>query len=84
MTSGGTKGGEEFMDRAKIIEHIDEHVEYPATAKELKDACEQMSDVSEEDKKWFEEHLPDGTYDSPDDVKMALGMSGDRNIGSVM
>lgn len=54
--------------------HLEDHVTYPATKDDLVKACNEMSDLSEEDKKWFEAKLPDGTYQSADEVKAALGM----------
>jgi len=51
------------------------HQEYPATKKELVEACNALSDFSEEDKQWFEQHLPEGTYNSAEEVMQALGVS---------
>lgn len=61
------------MDIAKAKEHIANHATYPTTATELKAACEGMSEFSEEDKKWFSDTLPEGSYNSPEDVYKALG-----------
>lgn len=55
------------------INHLD-HVSYPATKEELVRACDNMSDVPDEDKKWFVSNLPGGTYQSAGDVKAALKM----------
>lgn len=61
------------MDNIKgTIEHLKEHQEYPATKKELVAACNNLSDFSEEDKKFFTNHLTDKTYDSADEVIEAL------------
>lgn len=35
--------------------------------------CDNLSDFSEDDKKEFMEKLPEGTYQSADDVVQALG-----------
>ena len=56
------------------MEHFKTHQSYPATKEELVKECNNLSDFSEEDKKWFVEHLPEGTYDSADDVVGALGL----------
>lgn len=58
----------------EVMEHLDEHITYPATKGDIVKACNMMSDVPAEHKKWFEEKLPDGTYESAEEVKMALGM----------
>lgn len=60
------------MKNAKM--HLKEHIKYPATKQQLVEACNKMSDFSDDDKKWFEEHLPEGTYKSAEDVMSALGM----------
>ncbi|MBI2443599.1 MAG: DUF2795 domain-containing protein, partial [Candidatus Levybacteria bacterium] len=53
--------------------HLRTHQDFPATKKELVEACNNLSDFSEEDKKWFAEHLPEGNYESAEDVMRALG-----------
>ncbi|MBI2599971.1 DUF2795 domain-containing protein [Candidatus Daviesbacteria bacterium] len=59
--------------KSEMMEHLS-HVDYPASKQDLVDACEKMSDVPEEDKKWFTEKLPDQTYNSAEEVKTALGI----------
>jgi len=55
-------------------DHIRNHAGgYPTTKQSLVTACNNMSDFSEEDKKEFAEKLPDGTYNSPEEVIAALG-----------
>ncbi|MDO8658323.1 MAG: hypothetical protein Q7K55_06280 [Candidatus Levybacteria bacterium] len=72
------------MDRKKMMDHLkDHHIDYPATAEEIKMACEDMSEFSSDEKKWFSDSLPKGTYDSPEDVLMALGKY-ERTAGSYM
>lgn len=63
-------------DMANAIKHLKEHQTYPADKAELVKTCNELSDFSESDKKWFEENLPEGNYDSADEVMQALGMSG--------
>lgn len=63
-----------MKDLKNAISHLKTHIEYPATRQELVEACNQMSDFSEEDKMWFEQNLPDGTYDSAGEVMEALGI----------
>lgn len=64
------------MDNLKgAIEHIKEHQEYPATMKELITSCNNLSDFSEKDKKWFKSHLSDKTYKSADEVLEALHLN---------
>lgn len=57
---------------ADVMNHLS-HVSYPVTKKDLEEACEKMSDVTESDKKWFMENLPDRTFNNPEEVKQALG-----------
>lgn len=63
----------DLMQKKEVMSHIENDVEYPASKQVLTEACNQMSDVPAEDKKWFEGNLPDKTYNSPDEVKQALG-----------
>lgn len=54
--------------------HLKTHQSYPATKEELVAECNRLSDFSDEDKKWFTDHLPDRTYNSADEVMSALGI----------
>ena len=63
-----------MKDVKGAIEHLKEHQEYPATKKELVEACHGLVDFSDEDKKWFTKHLEDKKYESADDVIEALGL----------
>lgn len=64
------------VNKGLMIEHIKSHVEYPAKSDDIKEACAEMSDFSEEEKKWFVDHLPKGTYSSADEVLGAIGWKG--------
>lgn len=55
------------------IDHLKTHQNYPATRAELVKECNELSDFSEEDKRWFMDKLPEGTYSSADEVISALG-----------
>lgn len=55
------------------IAHLKEHQMYPTTKKELVKECNNLSDFSDKDKKWFMDNLPDKTYNSAEDVMTALG-----------
>jgi hypothetical protein len=54
------------------LEHLKRHIQYPADRKALVTACNNMSDVPEGDKRWFEQNLPEGTYRTPEDVVKAV------------
>lgn len=60
------------MEKKLVLEHIREHLEYPATKKDLVTACNNMMDVPKEDKEYFEKNLPDRVYNSPDEVIKVL------------
>lgn len=62
-------------DKKNVIDHLKNHQSYPATSEELVKECDDLSDFSSEDKKWFMETLPAGTYKSADEVIMALGIN---------
>lgn len=56
------------------MDHLKMHQSYPATKEELVAECNSLSDFSKEDKKWFESNLPEGTYNSAEEVMQALGL----------
>ena len=62
-----------MQDIQKAMEHLRTHQTYPATKAELVAACTNLSDFSEEDKREFENSIPEGTYNSADEVAKALG-----------
>ena len=57
------------------IGHLKTHQSYPATKVDLVAECDNLSDFSEEDKKEFTDKLPEGTYNSAEEVIKALGLS---------
>jgi hypothetical protein len=62
------------MDDKKVaIDHLRTHITYPATSEELKVACNNMEDVPEALRKEFLDKLPEGTYNSADEVMAAVG-----------
>jgi predicted TIM-barrel fold metal-dependent hydrolase len=55
-----------------IIDHLG-HVDYPVTGKKFSEACDNMSDVSEEEKKWVKNNIDmDKKYMSAQEIKKAL------------
>lgn len=63
-----------MKDKNKMMTHIKEHIDYPTTKQGLIDACNGMSDISDEDKELFKKNLPERSYESADEVIEALGM----------
>ncbi|HBL51653.1 MAG: hypothetical protein A3D24_03975 [Candidatus Blackburnbacteria bacterium RIFCSPHIGHO2_02_FULL_39_13] len=61
-------------DRENAVKHLREHQNYPATRDELVAECNNLSDFSEKDKRWFSENLPEGIYNSADEVISALDL----------
>lgn len=64
----------ESSDKKEVMSHLEDDIEYPASKDQIVMACNQMSDVPEKDKEWFTKKLPDRTYQSAQEVKMAIGM----------
>lgn len=62
-----------MKDVAGAKDHLKNHIAYPASKEDLVKACNNLSDFSAEDKKWFMENLPDRTYNSSVEVEKALG-----------
>ncbi len=54
------------------LDHIKNHVDYPASRTEVVEACNNMSDVPSDDRDWFSKTLPEGTYKTADEVVSAL------------
>lgn len=52
--------------------HLKNHVDYPASRSEVVAACNNMSDLVEEDREWFSKNLPEGRYSKAEDVLTAL------------
>ncbi len=55
-----------------VLEHAKKHVTYPASKKDLMEACNNFSDVPTAEKNWFNNNLPDRTYKSANEVVSAL------------
>jgi predicted TIM-barrel fold metal-dependent hydrolase len=55
-----------------IIDHLGD-VEYPVTGMKFTEACDNMSDVSEEERKWVKNNINmDKTYMTPEEIKKDL------------
>lgn len=63
-----------MVNKQGTIDHLKKHQMYPATRAELVKECNELSDFSTEDKKWFMDNLPSGTYNSANEVAQALGL----------
>jgi hypothetical protein len=63
-----------MKDMKNAIDHMRTHQTYPATSEELIQTCNELGDFSADDKKWFADHLPKGTYNSAEEVMKALGV----------
>lgn len=60
-------------DVKNAIMHLREHhTKWPATKAELVAECNNLSDFSKADKEEFARELPEGTYNSADEVIEAL------------
>ncbi len=62
------------MDKDNMTTHIKEHISYPTTKTEMIKACNDMADIQADDKEWFIKTLPEGNYESADEVIKALGL----------
>ncbi len=60
--------------KKKYGEHIGQDVMYPATCNDIITACSGMSEFSKQEKAWFTENLPHGTFNNADEVKRAVGV----------
>ena len=55
-----------------VLKHAKKHVKYPATKKDLVEACNNFSDVPSAEKEWVVNNLPAKTYKSASEVMEAL------------
>jgi len=61
--------------RTKLSEHVGMHVDkYPATCNDLVMACNNLHEFSSEEREWFSKALPHGSFESPDEVRRAIGI----------
>jgi len=56
----------------EVLEHLQKHVVYPTTRKEIIEACNIMSDVPKKDKERFEKNLPDWNHRNSNEVIRAV------------
>jgi hypothetical protein len=52
--------------------HLEQHVKYPASRKQILAACADTPEFTAAQKLWFEQSLPDGNYPSAGAVLTAL------------
>src|SRR5947207_13539994 len=51
-------------ETAKATDHLKNHVKYPATRAQLLAACADTPEFTAQEKKWFADNVPEGTYKS--------------------
>lgn len=62
-----------MQDIPNAMSHLSDHQIWPATKAQLVETCNNLSDFSAEDKAEFMEKLPEGSYNSPEEVGKAVG-----------
>lgn len=65
------------MDEKSLKEldtHIREHVSYPVNREEFLAGCGNLSHVPADTRTWVEQNLPDGIYQSAEDIFHTLHM----------
>ncbi len=68
---GGMMGKE---DRKELMAHLQSHVMYPASRRTIIETCNQMAHVPASTRTWVEQKLPEGIYQSANEVVVKLGM----------
>ena len=57
----------------ELSTHLREHVsKWPATREDIVSACNNISDIPDEERKWVLKNLPAGTYDAPEDAEQVM------------
>ncbi|HVV16434.1 MAG TPA: hypothetical protein VHH90_04455 [Polyangia bacterium] len=59
-------------DLDKVNQHLTRHQSYPATRAQLLASCKGLVDFSPAEKRWFADHLAEGTYQSAAEVMKSL------------
>jgi len=59
-------------EAAKATDHLKNHVKYPTTRGQLLDACADTPEFTAQERKWFADNIPEGTYMSADEAIKAL------------
>src|SRR5262252_8307045 len=59
-------------DAAAVKLHLEQHVKYPASRKQVLAACADTPEFAASQKLWFEQNLPEGNYGSAAAVMTAL------------
>ena len=59
-------------DLASTKLHLEQHVKYPASRKEILAACADTPEFTAGQKLWFDQNLPEGKYKSAGEVMAAL------------
>jgi hypothetical protein len=55
-------------DRQKLLDHLEQHQQYPATRAQLLASCKDLVDFTDGEKRWFVDRLPEGNYKSAAEV----------------
>ena len=64
-----------YKTSEEMMTHLRDHVaKWPASKQDIIATCQNMSDITSGEQKWFMETLPDKVYDTPEDVVKALEM----------
>jgi hypothetical protein len=67
-----SQGAAAKPDVAATKLHLEQHVKYPASRKEILAACADTPEFNAAQKAWFEQNLPEGNYASASAVMTAL------------
>jgi hypothetical protein len=71
MDDGNMMG---MADKQELMNHLQNHITYPATKRTIVESCNQMEHVPASTRTWAEQHIPEGTFKSADEVVMKLGL----------
>jgi len=61
-------------DAALFTSHLREHAEYPASRETIIAACVDTPEFTDGEKQWIEQNLPEGEYQTADEVIEAMGL----------
>jgi len=60
------------MNRQQAEEHLRKDIWYPITADGICELCDNMRGFTAEDRKWINDHVPPGVYETPEQAIHAV------------
>lgn len=67
-------GDTNMANMGNMLDDLKGRIDFPATKERIVEEANKMGEMMDEHKSWLRDNLPEGMYNSMDEVKDALGM----------